>query len=170
MSRRCCELDWYADEGAVLGPGSVAVADVGIAELREREPGAGGIALPGSAGAGGRCYCSWAAAYCSSVTGSSQVVPSPFAVPSSMARWHIRSPAGCSAFRQATPNPQGFRATVARHGKQSEVGQQLLHRLDFLLLALGDGFSQLDGGRVLALSDLGLCHGDGALMVPDHAL
>ena len=81
-----------------------------------------------------------------------------------------RCPAGCSAFRQATPNPQGFGATVARHGKQSEVGQQLLHRLDFLLLALGDGFSQLDGGRVLALSDLGLCDGDGALMVPDHAL
>jgi hypothetical protein len=79
-------------------------------------------------------------------------------------------PAGCSAFRQATPNPQGFGATVARHGKQSEVGQQILHRLDFLLLALGDGFSQLDGGRVLALSYLGLCHGDGALMVPDHAL
>jgi hypothetical protein len=39
-----------------------------------------------------------------------------------------------------------------------------------LLLSLGDGFRQLDGGRVLALSDLGLCHGDGALMVPDHAL
>jgi Beta-lactamase superfamily domain len=30
-----------------------------------------------------------AAAYCSSVPGSSQVVPSPLSVPSSMARWHI---------------------------------------------------------------------------------
>jgi hypothetical protein len=46
--------------------------------------------------------------------------------------------------------------------QQSEVGQQLLHRLDFLLLALSDGFGQLDGGRVLALSDHGLCQGDGA--------
>ena len=54
--------------------------------------------------------------------------------------------------------------------QQSEVGRRLMHRLDFLLLALDYGFRQLDGGQVLALSDLGLCQGDGALMVPDHAL
>src|SRR5829696_5226276 len=59
---------------------------------------------------------------------------------------------------------------VAPRWKQSDVGQQLLHRLDFPLLALGDGFSQLDGGRMLTLSDLGLCQGDRALMVPNHAL
>jgi len=57
-----------------------------------------------------------------------------------------------------------------REIQQSETGQQLLYRLNFLLLTLGDGFRQLDGGRVLTLSDLGLCQGDGALMVPDHAL
>ena len=42
-----------------------------------------------------------AAAYCSSVTGSSQVVPSPLSVPSSMAKWHIRlsavPPCQCSS-------------------------------------------------------------------------
>ena len=43
-----------------------------------------------------RCsgYCSLAVWYCSSVTGSSQVVPSPPEMPSSMARWHMKLPAG----------------------------------------------------------------------------
>jgi hypothetical protein len=88
-------------------------------------------------------------------------------------------PLVCSLMRRATtaaatwkPSADGRRKSeVADRGiQQSETGQQLLYRLDFLLLSLGDGFRQLDGGRVLALSDLGLCHGDGALMVPDHAL
>jgi len=42
-----------------------------------------------------RCsgYCSLAAWYCSSVTASSHVVPSPPGMSSSMARWHMKFPA-----------------------------------------------------------------------------
>jgi hypothetical protein len=46
----------------------------------------------------GRCDQGWFAAwYCSSVTGSSQVVPSPSPVPSNIARWHIMLPPCCRA-------------------------------------------------------------------------
>jgi hypothetical protein len=63
----------------------------------------GSVAVPGSSGESAARvglperrssgYCSLAAWYCSSVTGSSHVVPSPPGMSSSMARWHMKFPA-----------------------------------------------------------------------------
>src|SRR4051794_16420893 len=40
QSWRALALDWRADEGAPLGPGTVVVADIGVAEeLGQHEPG-----------------------------------------------------------------------------------------------------------------------------------
>jgi hypothetical protein len=73
-------MSFCAPEGSLFGVLSCAVVMIGFLSDRGR------VACSRDED---RCQDSLAAAYCSSVTGSSQVVPSPLSVPSSMARWHI---------------------------------------------------------------------------------
>ena len=63
-------------------------------------------------------------------------------------------------------------AWVARScpGDWLQLAQQLVHGRDLFLLAGSNVAGEGDRVRVLPVADLGVCHGDRALVVPDHPL
>jgi hypothetical protein len=71
----------------------------------------------------------FAARYWSSVTGSNQVVPSPFAVPSSMARWHMRIAQARQLVSSETFNERLTRFLIeARPAKTALTSQRVYTR------------------------------------------
>src|ERR1700682_5779815 len=88
-----------------------------------------------------RTYRWFAARYWSSVTGSSQVVPSPFPVPSSMARWHMRIAQARQLFDDdvvagrrygAASKRPNFRQHLERRSESGDLGENLLGSADHL--------------------------------------
>src|ERR1700730_17281345 len=82
-----------------------------------------------------RTYRWFAARYWSSVTGSSQVVPWPFPVPSSMARWHMRIAQARQLFDDdvvaghrygAASKRPNFRQHLERCSESGDLGENLL--------------------------------------------